>query len=109
MVRSMDVIQKITKMKEKYGYTTRQLAIKSGIPQSTLQSILKEGKIPSIPTLQRICENGFGITLSQFFEDEEQPQNEIDPATNELLSILNKLPKKKVIALTKFLKEMLEV
>ena len=105
----MDVIQKIIKMKEKHGYTTRQLAIKSGIPQSTLQSILKEGKIPSIPTLQKICENGFGITLSQFFEDEEQPRNKMDPAMNELLNILNKLPKKKIVALTKFLEEMFEV
>lgn len=48
-----------------------QLAVSSGITQSTLNSIVhNESKNPTIITLFRIC-RGLNITLSEFFEDIE--------------------------------------
>ena len=46
------------------------LAKKSGLSQSTIANIYRRNTVPSIATLEVICK-GFGITLSQFFADEQ--------------------------------------
>ena len=46
-----------------------ELCIKSGISFSTLSSFMnKYYALPKLDTLLHICE-GFGLTLSQFFDD----------------------------------------
>ncbi len=34
--------------------------------QSSISTLLNEGNVPRITTLEKVC-NGFGITLAQFF------------------------------------------
>ena len=41
-----------------------------GLSESTLANIFRRNTMPSITTLEAIC-NGFGITLSQFFAEDE--------------------------------------
>lgn len=45
-----------------------RLAQKSGIAQSSISTLLNRKSIPTIQTLEKICD-GFGITLSQFFAE----------------------------------------
>lgn len=43
-----------------------ELAKKAGMTQSSISTLLNEGNVPRITTLEKVC-NGFGITLAQFF------------------------------------------
>ena len=47
------------------------LAVKADITHSTLNSSINRDTPPKIDTLQRICD-AFGITLAQFFMEDEQ-------------------------------------
>ena len=64
----MDVLGKITELREARNWTEYMLAEKSELPQSTISSWYKKGMLPSITSLEKIC-NGFGITMSRFFSD----------------------------------------
>ena len=47
-----------------------QLAIKSGVPLTTIKNILNGASLnPGVSTLNKIC-GGFGITLADFFGDD---------------------------------------
>lgn len=54
-------------MKER-GWTMYRLAKETGLPQSTLSNMIKRSTMPTMATVETLC-NGFGITLSQFFWD----------------------------------------
>ena len=45
-----------------------KLAKASGLSESTIANIFKRNTVPSVSTLEQIC-NGFGTTLSQFFAE----------------------------------------
>ena len=66
----MDIHTKLQQMLAHYEWTTYKLAKESGLAESTLSKILTQKAIPSIPTLEAICK-AFGITLSQFFAEDE--------------------------------------
>lgn len=57
---------------EARSWTVYRLAKESGITYSTLSTMLKQDNIPTISTLKKLCD-GFGITLGQFFENEDRP------------------------------------
>lgn len=61
-------IQKIKRLMTINGFTPYQLSKKSGVPLSTINSMLKKNTYPRIDTLEKIC-TACGITLSQFFTD----------------------------------------
>ena len=63
------------------GWTEYRLSKECGLSESTLANIFKRNTCPSFNTLQTIC-NGFGITLSQFFADNETV--ELSPELKEL-------------------------
>lgn len=64
---------RLAELLKKRGYSRYQLSKLTGISQTALGNILTKDSIPTVPTLERICE-AFGITLAQFFiEDEERP------------------------------------
>ena len=67
----MDVIDKIEKLREQRNWSVYRLSLESGIPQPTLAT-MKQRKTPvKLDALQAICE-AFGITLAQFFLEDEQ-------------------------------------
>lgn len=50
-----------------YHFTPNGIATHSGIPQSTVKSILNgESMNPGVVNIKKLCD-GFGITLAQFF------------------------------------------
>ena len=61
-----DILAAMTVYREERGWTEYQLAERSGLPQSTISSWYRKDMIPTIPSLEKIC-NAFGITLSQLF------------------------------------------
>lgn len=64
----MDVIERIDILMKERGWTDYKLSLESGLSSSTIANIHRRHTIPSIPTLEAIC-NAFGITLSQFFNE----------------------------------------
>ena len=61
-----DVVDRIRELCEARSWTYYRLAKASGIPYSTLNTMLHKTNIPSLPSLMKICE-GLDITLAQFF------------------------------------------
>ena len=67
------IIAKIEQLCEKKNISRYRLAQKSGIAQSSISTLLNRKSVPTIQTLEKICD-GLDITLAQFFtEDEEYP------------------------------------
>ncbi len=69
----MDVLQRIRELMEERGWSSYRLAVASGLSQSTIANMFRRNTVPSIPTLEYLC-NGFGISLSEFFTGYEDPQ-----------------------------------
>ena len=67
----MDIIAKIEQLKNERGWTDYELAQQSILTQSTIASMKARKSPPKLDTLQAIC-NAFGITLSQFFLEDEK-------------------------------------
>ena len=77
----MDVHSKLRTFLKDNGWTQYRLSKESGLSESTLANIFRRNTQPSIPTLEAIC-RGFGITLSQFFAENEMV--ELSPELKEL-------------------------
>lgn len=67
----MDINTRLEQILKKYGWTKYRLSKESKLPESTLSNIFHRGTIPTIATLQTICET-MNITLSDFFSDEDK-------------------------------------
>ena len=66
----MNVLEKIEKLRNEKGWSINYLAMESGLTQSTLNNLYSRKTEPKISTLRAIC-GAFGITLSEFFKEEE--------------------------------------
>lgn len=80
----MDVHKRLRQLLNERGWTEYRLSKKCGLSESTLANIFRRNTMPSITTLEAIC-NGFGITLSQFFAE-----NEMVELTPELKNLFDK-------------------
>ena len=63
-----DVLKKIDKERELRGWSEYTLAKNADLTQSTISTWFRKGLQPSVASLEKICA-AFGITLSQFFEE----------------------------------------
>ena len=77
----MDVLERLRVLLDERGWTEYRLAKECGLSESTIANIFRRNSVPSITTLESIC-NGFGITLSQFFADGDMV--ELKPQHKEL-------------------------
>lgn len=93
----MDINKKIERMRFQRGWSMYELAQEAGITQSTLTSMIKRGNPPKIDTLESICQ-AFGITLAQFFMEDEHLEA-LSKNEKELLASFRKLPEAKQQAL----------
>ena len=66
----MKVLEKIETLRKEKGWSINYLAMESGLTQSTLNNLYSRNTEPKISTLRAIC-GAFGITLSEFFKEEE--------------------------------------
>ncbi len=99
----MDINKKIENLRFQRGWSMYELAQEAGITQSTLTSMIKRGNPPKIDTLECICE-AFGITLAQFFMEDEQLEV-LSKDEKELITSFRKISKVKQQALIDLLKK----
>jgi len=93
----MDTNERLRCLLNERGWTEYRLAKNCGLSQSTIANIYRRNNVPSIATLEVICK-GFGITLSQFFADEEMV--ELTPELKEIFEKwVNLTPEQKAAVL----------
>ena len=91
----MDVLARIRSLMRERGWTQYRLAKNSGLSESTIANVFKRNTMPSIPTLEAIC-NCMGISLSQFFAESDMV--ELTPELKELFdSWVNLTPEQKSV------------
>lgn len=98
----INVLERITELREQKHWTEYQLAEQSGLTQSTISSWYRKNVLPTLPSLERIC-NAFGISISQFFDDSTSERAMINSKQKQLLDIVGKLDNEQYDALIKFL------
>lgn len=69
MSSDCNVIKRIKELCKERKLSYYELAKRSEIPYSTLNTMILKENQPSLPTLRKLC-NGFGISLIQFFNEE---------------------------------------
>lgn len=72
MSADYNVNARIKELCEERGFSYYELAKRSEIPYSTLNTMILKENQPSLSTLKKLC-NGFGISLLQFFNTEDTP------------------------------------
>lgn len=98
----MDIINRIEQLRIERGWTVYKLSMESGVSQSTLATIQQRNTPPKIDILEDLC-GAFGITLAQFFLEDEQIEV-LTIQEKELLNAFRKLPKNKQSALFNLIK-----
>lgn len=101
----MDTHERLRYFMNERGWTAYRLARESDLSDSTLSNIFKRNNVPSIPTLEMIC-NGFGITLSQFFAEGDMV--EMTPELKELFELWAPLTPNQKQALLQMVRAMNE-
>ena len=84
-----DILAAITTYRQERGWTEYQLAERSGLPQSTISSWYRKNMVPTVPSLEKICQ-AFDITLSQLFA-EETDRISLTPSQKRLLEQWSRL------------------
>lgn len=99
-----DVLSRITYYRKEHNWTEYQLADKSGLTQSTISSWYRKNMLPTISSLDKIC-NAFDITLSQFFSTDSDNFT-LTETQRDLIAASNKLSKEQQVALIQFIQSL---
>ena len=67
----MDVKKRMQELLDQRGWSMYRLSQEADIPWSTVRNVMKKNTEPMISTLEILCK-GLGISLSQFFDVDEQ-------------------------------------
>lgn len=97
----MEVLEKIKSLCKERGWSINYLAMESGLTQSTINNLYSRNSEPKISTLRAIC-GAFGITLSEFFKEDEIDENEDELIRR--VKLLSKDNKKALLQIVKNLK-----
>lgn len=101
----MDILSKITELREERHWSEYQLAEKSGLTQSTISSWYRKNIVPSVPSLARICE-AFGLSLSQFFLEDETHAVLLSTRQSQLIEAAARLSPEQYDSLLQFLQSL---
>ena len=93
----MDFNEKLVILRKEKGWSINYLAMESGLTQSTLNNLYTRKTEPKISTLRAIC-GAFGITLAEFFKEEE--------SEDELIRRVKRLSQENKQALLQILKSI---
>lgn len=101
----MDAQKRLQELLDSKGWTAYRLAKKCNLSESTLANIFRRNTMPSISTLEAICQ-GLGISLAQFFSENDMV--ELTPELKELFdgwALLSPEQKKAVLKIIELYNE----
>ena len=64
----VDINKRIQQLLQERHWTAYRLAKESGLSDATVGNLFRRNTVPSMATLEAIC-NGLGISLAQFFSE----------------------------------------
>ena len=96
----MDCLERIRTLLEERGWSVYRLAQEAGVPQSTLANLFLRNNMPTVPTLERICQ-ALGITMAEFFSQQPTlpPEEELTAQLLEEWAALSPAQKRLVLEL----------
>ena len=101
----IDVLEKINSLRKERNWTIYKLSEEAMVSQSTMSNMFTRKTMPSLYTLDRICD-AFEITLSEFFDN--GADNVDETKIMSLFRQLNEKDRKTVIALATHLRQTVD-
>ncbi|MBS6195183.1 MAG: helix-turn-helix transcriptional regulator [Clostridiales bacterium] len=98
------ISMRLSELCRKRGYSKYRLSQLTGMSQTALGNILAEESIPTIPTLEKICD-AFGISLAQFFAG-DSGRLDLTEEQSEILEIWDGLETKEREILLSFIRSL---
>ena len=98
------VADRIKELCDKREMSKYRLAQLTGMSQTAVGNILAKTSIPTLPTLEKICE-AFGMTIAQFFTA-DGPRPDLTEMQSELMDTWTELDKEKQEILMKFVRSL---
>ena len=99
----MDILKRITELKERRGWTDYELAERCGLTQSTISAWYRKNYDPTIDSLEKVC-IAFNMTLSQFFAVDGTV--DLTPEQREMLENWNALSEKQKESILTLMRNM---
>lgn len=65
----INVLERITQLRESRQWSEYELSKRSGVAQSTISSLYRNNNLPTLMTLEAIC-NAFDMSVEQFLSPE---------------------------------------
>ena len=94
----VDIKKRIIELMEESNWTEACLARNSGLSPSTVSEILHHDTVPRLKTLECIC-TGLGISMSQFFQENDNDGITLNDEQVVLLNAWTKLSQKQRMGL----------
>lgn len=94
----MTVLEKIDQLRLERGWSVNNLAMEAMLTQSTVNNLYVRKAEPKLSTLRAIC-GAFGITLAEFFAEEETSADPLDTALKKRIGKLTRMQKEGLLAL----------
>ena len=66
----MNVLHRLIELQNQRGWSDYRIAKEAGLSPNTVSNIYRRNNTPSLTTLEALCK-AFGITMSQFFAEDE--------------------------------------
>lgn len=101
------IANRIKTLRKSKGWTQEDLALNSGVSQSTLSEVESSKAFITIPTLEKLC-IALGITTEQFFDYKNGYNTNFETLMEQLIFECNYLPEKDIKNLIGFAKVMRE-
>ena len=73
----MDIVEKIDALRKERGWSVNYLAMEAMLTQSTVNNLYQRHAEPKLSTLRALC-GAFGITLGEFFAEDEDVLSDSD-------------------------------
>ena len=101
----IDILSRISFYREQKGWSEYQLSDRASIPQSTINSWNHKNFVPTISSLEKICD-AFGITLSQFFSEDDASLLTLTPLQKKLVTASGHLEEDQLKKLISFVESL---
>lgn len=101
----IDVLKRIDDLKKLKKWSEYQLAESSGLTQSTISSWYRKNLLPTLSSLDQVCD-AFDISMAQFFIEDNERMVVINEQQKELLDVVAKMSNEQREILIEFLRVM---
>lgn len=93
-MQEADVLKRIEELCAERGWSLYRLAQESGVPHNTIYNMMNRTTMPAMSTIFKLC-GGLGISISQFFMEDDSNWVELTAEQKKILQIYNRMDERK--------------